>query len=316
MGIRGRVGSLLEVGTGFHPDLTGRENIFLNGKLLGMSRSEIRQKFDEIVDFSGVEQFIDTPVKRYSSGMTVRLGFAVATIINPELLILDEVLTVGDAEFQAKCSARIQQAMRTGDRAVVIVSHNMASIANLADRCLLMEAGHASVIQSPAEAVTRYLPKATTQSVYIAGPSDRRPAQIRRVEVVDEDDRVIEQHHDQAKPFCVRVRVLSEMSLPEGYVAVYLRDQTDTPVIFTDQRDTMRAGIARGEATYSVTFPGRLIKAGTYWVTAGIAENPTGRSLDTAKDRVAIVLETTDEPHRKHRAGFFGAHLRWHVAHS
>jgi len=138
--LKGRVTSLLEVGTGFHPELTGYENIFLNGTILGMSRNEIKNKFDEIVDFSGVEKFLYTPVKRYSSGMYVRLAFAVAAYLEPEILIIDEVLAVGDAEFQKKCLGKMNDVAKSG-RTVVFVSHNMEAIKNLCDRGLFLEKG-------------------------------------------------------------------------------------------------------------------------------------------------------------------------------
>ncbi len=138
--LRGRVASLLEVGTGFHPELTGRENIFLNGAILGMTRAEIKQKFDEIVDFAGVEKFLDTPVKRYSSGMYVRLAFAVAAHLEPEILVVDEVLAVGDAEFQKKCLGKMKDVAGHG-RTVLFVSHNMAAIQHLCDSAILLEKG-------------------------------------------------------------------------------------------------------------------------------------------------------------------------------
>jgi lipopolysaccharide transport system ATP-binding protein len=139
--IRGRIASLLEVGTGFHPELTGRENIFLNGAILGMTKAEIRKKFDEIVAFSGVEQFIDTPVKRYSSGMYVRLAFAVAAHLEPEILIIDEVLAVGDAEFQKKCLGKMQDVSRREGRTVLFVSHNMSAVRSLCNRAILLADG-------------------------------------------------------------------------------------------------------------------------------------------------------------------------------
>ena len=138
--IKGRVASVLEVGTGFHPELTGRENVFLNGAILGMSISETRGKFDEIVDFSEVERFIDTPVKRYSSGMYVRLAFAVAAHLNSEILIVDEVLAVGDTAFQEKCKRKMNQVRRAG-RTILLVSHNMASIQGLCERAILLDKG-------------------------------------------------------------------------------------------------------------------------------------------------------------------------------
>ena len=139
--IRGRLGSLLEVGTGFHPELTGRENIYLNGAILGMKRSEIDRKFDDIVDFAGVAKYIDTPVKRYSSGMYVRLGFAVAAFLEPDILVVDEVLAVGDAEFQKRAIGKMQEVSRGEGRTVLFVSHNMASIKQLCSRAILLDKG-------------------------------------------------------------------------------------------------------------------------------------------------------------------------------
>jgi len=157
--LRGRVGSLLEVGTGFHPELTGRENIFLNGTILGMRRAEIARRFDEIVEFSGVERFLDTPVKRYSSGMQVRLAFAVAAHLEPEILLVDEVLAVGDAEFQEKCLGKMRDVTREG-RTVVFVSHNLAAVRSLCTRALLLEQGQLVFDGSADHAVDRYLQRA------------------------------------------------------------------------------------------------------------------------------------------------------------
>lgn len=153
--LRGRVASLLEVGTGFHPELTGRENIFLNGAILGMQNAEIRKKFDEIVDFAGVERFLDTPVKRYSSGMYVRLAFAVAAHLEPEILVVDEVLAVGDAEFQRKCLGKMEDVAK-GGRTVLFVSHNMGAILQLTKRCILLKDGIVAKIGSSQECVEIY----------------------------------------------------------------------------------------------------------------------------------------------------------------
>jgi lipopolysaccharide transport system ATP-binding protein len=139
--LNGRVASLLEVGTGFHPELTGRENVYLNGAILGMSRREIDKKFDEIVAFAEVDKFLDTPVKRYSSGMYVRLAFAVAAHLEPEILIVDEVLAVGDAKFQKKCLGKMQSASNEEGRTVLFVSHNLVAVRSLCQRALLMERG-------------------------------------------------------------------------------------------------------------------------------------------------------------------------------
>jgi lipopolysaccharide transport system ATP-binding protein len=153
--LRGRVASLLEVGTGFHPELSGRENIFLNGAILGMSRREIKAKFDEIVDFAGVEKFLDTPVKRYSSGMFVRLAFAVAAHLEPEILIIDEVLAVGDAEFQKKCMGKMKDVAGEG-RTVLFVSHTMGAISSLCSRCILMSRGEVIANGTPSDVISTY----------------------------------------------------------------------------------------------------------------------------------------------------------------
>lgn len=155
--IRGRVASLLEVGTGFHPELTGRENIFLNGAILGMSRVEIRSKFDEIVSFAEVEKFLDTPVKRYSSGMYVRLAFAVAAHLEPEILIVDEVLAVGDAQFQKKCLGKMEDVSKNQGRTILFVSHQMPTILNLCDKCIFLDKGKIKEIGETPQIVSNYL---------------------------------------------------------------------------------------------------------------------------------------------------------------
>ena len=155
--IYGRVGALLEVGTGFHPELTGRENIFLNGAILGMTRAEIKRKFDEIVAFAEVERFLDTPVKRYSSGMYVRLAFAVAAHLDPEILLIDEVLAVGDAEFQKKCLAKMEDVAANEGRTVIFVSHNMDAVCHLCSRCILLRQGEVAKSGDTAEVVALYL---------------------------------------------------------------------------------------------------------------------------------------------------------------
>jgi len=171
---RGRVGSLLEVGTGFHPELSGRENIFLSGAILGMSRREIAAKFDEIVEFSEMGRFLDTPVKRYSSGMYVRLGFAVAAHLDPEVLIIDEVLAVGDAGFQRKCLAKMKEASREG-RTILFVSHNMGSIQRMCSRALVLRAGRLIAEGTPVEAVKAYLKTVAAQGeLDLARRTDRR----------------------------------------------------------------------------------------------------------------------------------------------
>ena len=163
---RGRIGSLLEVGTGFHPEMTGRENIYMNGAILGMTKAEITKKLDEIVDFSGCERYIDTPVKRYSSGMMVRLGFAVAAHLDPEILVVDEVLAVGDAEFQKKAIGKMQDVSRGEGRTVLFVSHNMDAVLNLCKTGVLLENGKVKLISTAKEAIDAYTSSSIIGSSY------------------------------------------------------------------------------------------------------------------------------------------------------
>jgi lipopolysaccharide transport system ATP-binding protein len=170
--IQGRIASLLEVGTGFHPELTGRENIFLNGAILGMTKAEIRSKFDEIVDFSGVERYIDTPVKRYSSGMYVRLAFAVSAFLEPEILIVDEVLAVGDAEFQKKCLGRMKDVSVNDGRTVLFVSHNMGAVQQLCTKALTMHHGKLLEYGETRKVISDYLVKNYNSSGSFKGPDN------------------------------------------------------------------------------------------------------------------------------------------------
>ncbi len=174
IGLKGRVASLLEVGTGFHPELTGRENIFLNGAILGMSRAEVTRKFDEIVDFSGVDKFLDTPVKRYSSGMYVRLAFAVAAHLEPEILIVDEVLAVGDAEFQKKCLGKMRD-VACGGRTVLFVSHNLGAVEQLCDSGILMSGGRIAFRGPVSQALDAYrsMTSELADSTALLGEADR-----------------------------------------------------------------------------------------------------------------------------------------------
>ncbi|HSE41290.1 MAG TPA: ABC transporter ATP-binding protein, partial [Acidobacteriota bacterium] len=170
--IRGRIGSLLEVGTGFHPELTGRENIYLNGAILGMKKAEIEQKFDEIVAFSELDKFLDTPVKHYSSGMYVRLAFAVAAHLEPEILLVDEVLAVGDVAFQKKCLGKIKRVSQEG-RTVVFVSHNMAAVESLCNRGIVISSGEIALDGTQMEAISKYLSDAMPTEVSLIDRTDR-----------------------------------------------------------------------------------------------------------------------------------------------
>lgn len=192
VGIRGRIGSLLEVGTGFHPELTGRENIYLNGAILGMSRAEIRKRFDEIVDFAEIEQFLDTPVKRYSSGMYVRLGFAIAAHLDTEILIVDEVLAVGDAAFQRKCVEKMRQSGLQG-RTVLFVSHNLASMEQFCTRGIVLQRGQLVASGTIREVIARYSAETSEAESFTFRydpPGDDQPF-VRSVVIADPSGRPV-----------------------------------------------------------------------------------------------------------------------------
>jgi len=223
--IYGRVGSLLEVGTGFHPELTGRENIYLNGAILGMKREEIVLKFDEIVDFSGVEKFIDTPVKRYSSGMYLRLAFAVAAHLEPEILVVDEVLAVGDAEFQRKCLGKMNDVAQQG-RTVLFVSHNMSAILRLTQESIVLERGQIVLRGPTVEAVDYYMSAGfskTGERLWLAGESDRssHPFVPIALRVRDSESRVVDVVRS-AEPITIEIEYQLKESIQGLRVGLYL----------------------------------------------------------------------------------------------
>ncbi|MGA8147302.1 MAG: polysaccharide ABC transporter ATP-binding protein, partial [Gallionellaceae bacterium] len=243
--LRGRVGSLLEVGTGFHPELTGRENIMLNGTILGMRRSEIVRRFDEIVEFAGVQKFLDTPVKRYSSGMQVRLAFAVAAHLEPEILLVDEVLAVGDAEFQQKCLGKMRDVTREG-RTVVFVSHNLAAVRALCQRALVLENGRLVFDGATEDAVHRYLGHSgdTSGAVVHADALRRHVGKLRlysdepffectRIAVLDEEGLPSTSFgSDEGITVAVDYRVFR--TIPALRILVTLSDENQVPVLRTE----------------------------------------------------------------------------------
>ena len=223
--IHGRVGSLLEVGTGFHPELTGRENIYLNGAILGMKRTEIDQKFDEIVAFSEVEKFIDTPVKRYSSGMYLRLAFAVAGHLEPEILVVDEVLAVGDAEFQRKCLGKMNDVAQEG-RTVLFVSHNMSAILRLTQETILLDKGNVILRAPTPEAVDYYMASGYSQSGERLWdveelPPDSAPFRPLAIRVLDINGRVIETIRS-TEPVRIEIEYVLDAPITGLRVGIYL----------------------------------------------------------------------------------------------
>jgi homopolymeric O-antigen transport system ATP-binding protein len=222
--LRGRVASLLEVGTGFHPELSGRENIYLNGAILGMSRAEIRRKFDEIVAFAEVEKFIDTPVKRYSSGMYVRLAFAVAAHLEPEILIVDEVLAVGDVEFQKKCLGKMDEVSRREGRTVLFVSHNMAAIAELANRAIVLNRGTVVIDGKVSDALPAYLSRDGARQAYVSPYDDSHESPyIAKAEILTSHPDGV-QYPD--KPLNINVWIRHRRALAQGCLGIQILNQS------------------------------------------------------------------------------------------
>jgi len=217
--VKGRIASLLEVGTGFHPELTGRENIYLNGAIMGMDRAEVSRKFDEIVDFSGIEKFIDTPVKRYSSGMYVRLAFAVAAHLEPDILVVDEVLAVGDYEFQKQCLGKMNDVTQQG-RTVLFVSHNMGAILSLCERAILLIRGEIDVDSNAKETVSRYLKSGSflSEGTFYREQYDPETHLIESVEFLNSDmERQIV--FDYGEPMNILLRTNESLGKDFGIIA-------------------------------------------------------------------------------------------------
>lgn len=232
----GRVGSLLEVGTGFHPELTGRENIFLNGAILGMKKTEITRKFDEIVAFAEIEKFIDTPVKRYSSGMYVRLAFAVAAYLEPDILIVDEVLAVGDMAFQKKCLGKMQDVTQRG-RTVLFVSHNMLAIKSLCNRAILLDAGRVADEGNVDRVIDNYLMAGTEMSRTGIIPEDvprsgTGEARIRQIELLNFEERSISQVYF-GQPFSIRLTLEVSKRIEDAIVGVSISSLDGTRIAST-----------------------------------------------------------------------------------
>ncbi len=234
---RGRIASLLEVGTGFHPELTGRENIFLNGSILGMKRQEIISKFDAIIDFAGTERFLDTPLKHYSSGMQLRLAFAVAAFLEPEILVIDEVLAVGDAEFQKKCIGKMEDVSRSG-RTILFVSHNMAAVQSLCTTCLLLQRGELKSIGPSADVVAQYLTSMESQALNTSGfiqvhpPDSEKP--IRTIEVLCDNNRSSVAYMGCQLEIRVSFKAVERLTTP--VLGIIIKDNYGTPLIGINNR--------------------------------------------------------------------------------
>ena len=291
----GRIASLLEVGTGFHPEMTGRENIYLNGAILGMSRKEIKRKFDEIVDFSGVERYIDTPVKRYSSGMYVRLAFAVAAHLESEILIVDEVLAVGDAEFQKKCLGKMGDVSKGEGRTVLFVSHNIAAVKNLCQKGILLKDGNL-ITQGPIEGVINkydleFISKDKNFRIdYPIQPELDMQLLSAELEKPYNHNRLFT---NDLLNFDFKIDV--RKPIPNSYITVDVKDKNDELVYWTSDYTTDRfIKNEKGNFDVRCTFPRYLLSSGFYYLTFAIY-SPSSNKISHHQPAYKISFEIEED---------------------
>ena len=304
---RGRIASLLEVGTGFHPELSGRENIYLNGAILGMSKKEIASKFDEILDFSGVEMYVDTPVKRYSSGMYVRLAFAVAAFLEPEILIVDEVLAVGDAEFQKKCLGRMKDVSVNDGRTVLFVSHNMTAIQSLCSKSLMLENGKVSMVGDTYSVIEHYLKnyaQVTSKQIWPTGdaPGDSS-AKLLKAEIVDKNGENVNSSYLEDE---VLLEITYQCFEPGTKLNLSITVTTEKEeIVFTSPSltDTKWCGLPHPAGTYvsKCGFPSNYFNEILYKVTILLVKD--GREV-IANAEDAVFIQKIDSG--LNRGTFFG----------
>lgn len=315
--IRGRVASLLEVGTGFHPELSGRENIFLNGAVLGMSNVEIKKKFDEIVAFAEVEKFLDTPVKRYSSGMYVRLAFAVAAHLEPEILIVDEVLAVGDAQFQKKCLGKMEEVGKEG-RTVLFVSHNMAMISNLCQKGIVLEGGGLSFYGGISEAVLKYYQRNNVTNGASRG-FEGKTAALLESQLIGVGSTLDVTIHDE---FVVRMKYKIKKSIEGICVPNFHFFSSEGNYIFVTNADSV-ATMTPGEYFADCTIPANLLNEGAYFIGLALTTyyDAGGFELEFFDNNALTfnVIDPMDE--RSNRYGYAGPmpgvvrpKLRWNIS--
>lgn len=314
IGINGRIASLLEVGTGFHPELTGRENIFLNGAVLGMSQVEIKRKFDEIVDFAEVEKFLDTPVKRYSSGMYVRLAFAVAAHLEPEILIVDEVLAVGDTQFQKKCLGKMED-VGTEGRTVLFVSHNMGAISSLCTRGILLSSGNCIADGNLESVVSQYSSSGITSTGEIIDSRDPKPGQkvkIRKVRIIDKFGLSRSEIYLQDN---ISIEITFEvLTAGRGYGIAFEVQHTQYGPIFSSTSwdgapiELRDRKLERGTYIANINLPIHLMRGGEYSIKFS-STIPSVEILDIFYEELSFTLIDLDSPVIKSGEGRGGAIL-------
>jgi lipopolysaccharide transport system ATP-binding protein len=318
--IVGRVASLLEVGTGFHGDLSGRENIFLNGAILGMTKVEIKRKFDEIVAFSEIERFLDTPVKRYSSGMFVRLAFAVAAHLEPEILIVDEVLAVGDSAFQKKCLGKMDEVAR-GGRTVLFVSHNMAVMRQLCTTGLLLDQGRVLKAGTIGEVVDTYL----SAGVEHEGHWRRKSPLPEKAGIFFEEASVrnsageMAGHLDCTENFAVEIKVRANGTFNQGQVAMCIVNKEGVTVLTTANSDQARryVPVEPGRHCFRVSIPGNFLAPDNYYLRL-VAHSPHEQFYDSVEDEISFCIEDVGSLRslfRDERTGIVEPSLSWADTH-
>jgi len=312
--VKGRIASLLEVGTGFHPDLSGRENIFLNGAILGMTKTEIKSKFDEIVDFSGVERYIDTPVKRYSSGMYVRLAFAVAAHLEPEILIVDEVLAVGDAEFQKKCLGKMKDVSGQG-RTVIFVSHNMASMNQLCNRGIMLQNGALFAEGKMAEITPLYLNNSNTGSLTgkIIFDESQKPFQIKRISITNTIGAIIEKPIPSGEEFFVEIDYIFKEEVKKCNLTLIIQNASGETIWFLDRTDYYNEFFVAdiGEYSSKIKIPNPLLKPGQYLLTVGLSD--TQSNVDDHKFTILKFEVDAIQSLRSNRQGHLFLPTLWEM---
>jgi lipopolysaccharide transport system ATP-binding protein len=317
--VKGRIASLLEVGTGFHPELTGCENVYLNGAILGMTKKEIDRRFDEIVAFAEIDKFIDTPVKRYSSGMYMRLAFAVAAHLEPEILIVDEVLAVGDAAFQKKCLGKLGDVAEAG-RTVLFVSHSMSAIARLCDWALLVDHGRIVDQGNTQNVIEKYLSQENGKTCHVKLPPDAsRKMRLREITVLNSHG-IPSSQVEMAKPFRVRVSYDVNRKLESAYVICYFLTPDGSTIFGTGDSDCNpeRLGM-REPGHYSADFevPAFLLGEGHYTIGINLAI-PFGEIFDRHPNVVSFeVVDLRSGSHHgvlRRRPGILAVRLSWRYA--
>ncbi|HVZ98463.1 MAG TPA: ABC transporter ATP-binding protein, partial [Chitinophagaceae bacterium] len=319
--VKGRIASLLEVGTGFHPELSGRENIFLNGAILGMTRKEIKSKFDEIVEFAGVERYIDTPVKRYSSGMYVRLAFAVAAHLEPEILVVDEVLAVGDAEFQRKALGKMKDVSGKDGRTVLFVSHNMGAIRQLCNATIILKNGATAFMGGVEEGITTYLEQdRNDNNSSLAQRTDREGTGLFRFENIHlQSDR----NGETESVFCNDALTINlhfsykEIDISQMVISVGFKDQFNELIAFFSS-DEMGFKLTPGINEFNLHIPKVGLRPGTYtiWLFAAYKLATPENYCDIVDGAATITVLASDYWHsgkmlRSRNAAFFdGVYLQ------